>query len=141
MRVQHIEVVHHTRLTPRATSFTFRSDRPCHWLQRLCLFVLRRLQCYELIPTYTVERRTIDSESFMQRLFEAHASLQREFYIKPNRLLIGSEDYAGLMREATASDYLFEFGADYRLNGRIHGLSVQVIPWMRGILVMPKEKH
>jgi len=118
-------------------AFQFRKDRPAHWLQRACFFVLRKLGAFYMDETVTIERHTLDARTFMERLFKQQEGIARFFNRDSTTLLIGAEGYAELMHEASASrDFAFraEFGC-----GTILGLKVHVVPWMRGCLVLPDD--
>lgn len=55
-------------------------------------------------------------------------------------LLIGSENYAELMRGEIVNqrfDFRCELWREDANGRKILGLNVQVIPWMRGMVVMP----
>lgn len=119
-------------------AFQLRKDRPALWLQKACLFVLRKLKAYYRDEKITIERHTIDAPTFMDRLFSQRKDLQRMFNMLPDHILIGAEDYASLMREE-ATTKAFSFNAEYWNNRTVLGMKVEVIPWMRGILVMPSE--
>ncbi len=84
----------------------------------------------------TIERHEIDDETFMERIFKQKDGIERFFNRKPKTLLIGAEDYAELMHEVVSSQE-FRFNAEYWYTNQPFGLNVRVIPWMRGILVMP----
>lgn len=121
--------------------FTFRSDKKWPWLQKVCFAILRKLGANSIGEVVKIERRVIDSDSFMQKIFEQKNGIQTLFNISPKQLLIGAEDYAQLMREEI-STMPFDFRARYAYNDeynrqQIMGLNVKVIPWMRGILVVP----
>lgn len=123
-------------------SFELRKDRPAVWLQRLCLWVLRRLGCYAQHETVRIDRHYIGwkGNSFMERLWERKKLIWGSFDMEPTRLLIGAEDYARLMQEAYSKNS-FEFSAQYMMGraGRepeVMGLKVEVIPWMSGILLL-----
>lgn len=80
---------------------------------------------------------------FMQTLYEQRRELMQMFNREPKRLLVGAEDFAQMMRHPDVGRQAFQFEAEYSMGGgaknrpRICGLEVEVIPWMRGILVMP----
>lgn len=138
LRLERIETV-----TKAMDRYEFRVDRPAHWLQRLCFWVLGKLGAYADFHTVTIERHVIGKhgDTFAKRLFEQTDSLMNEFNRRPTQLLIGSEDYAGLMQEPL-SHQMFDFDSRYFMgNGAreptVHGLKVRVIPWMRGMLVLP----
>ena len=125
-------------------AFEFRTDRPAVWLQRLCLWVLRRLGCFACKETVTIERHEIGrhGEKFMERLWVRRkaiwGSFERGLTDEPKRLLIGAGDYQELMDEVTTNR--FSFDAHYYMGrgGRpeVMGLKVEVIPHMRGMLLL-----
>lgn len=121
-------------------AFQFRKDRPLHWLQKLCLFILMKLQAYCVDYKTVYETRSIDTDSFMEQLLTQRENLVRLFNMKPSTLLIGSEDYVELMREVAFSNpQYFSFDTSYNHDLEILGLKVHVIPWMKGCLVMPDK--
>lgn len=117
-------------------AFQYRKDRPLPWLQKACCFVLRKLRAFAVSETVAIERHTIDAGTFMSRLFEQKASVTQLLGRRPTMLLIGAEDYAELMREAEATQ-MFSFRAEYGYDREILDMTVRVIPWMRGCLVLP----
>lgn len=112
--------------------FTLRSDRPAVWLQRLCFIVLRKLGAFSHGETITVERRIVDCDKFMDAILIQMRSIEEFFNRRAQRILIGAEDYAALMHEEMASFY-------YTGRREFLGMKVQVVPWMKGVLVMPAE--
>lgn len=132
------------RIVPLLDSFEFRKDRPAHWLQRICLWTLRNLGCYSSKEVEEVTRHVIGrrGETFMNRLLKAKAAIWGHLEREPQTLLLGSEQYAELMHEVP-SNVTFSFGAEYYMgNGAnrrptVVGLTVKVIPWMRGMLLLP----
>lgn len=119
------------------SAYTFRHDRPMHWLQRACLFVLKKLQCHRIDQFFTIEKHVITDEKQMTLL----RGLQRQgleidylFHRKPKYLLIGPEEYTQLMDEPT-SRFMWNFKITHQ---DFSGLTVHVIPWMSGVLVVPE---
>ena len=119
-------------------AFQFRNDRPAQWLQKLCFFVLKKLRAFYLNEKITIERHTINQRNFMERLFEQKYELTKFFNRESTVLLIGAEDYAELMHEVAATQ-IFSFRAEYGYGKKILGMTVKVIPWMRGCVVMPSD--
>lgn len=124
--------------------FEFRPDRPAYWLQWLCLWTLRKLGCYAQLETTKIERHVVGKkgEKFMHYLLSQQRSLTEFLNREPERLLIGAEDFANIMNEPNVGTYHWAFDAQYyKGNGSgkptICGLRVEVVPWMRGLLVMP----
>lgn len=121
-------------------AFEFRKDRPAHWLQRLCLWTLRKLGCFACTETVTIERHNIGrhGKNFMDRLWERREAVWGFFEDAPTRLLIGAQDYSELMKEACTSGFSFD-GRYYMGRGgkpEVYGMKVEVIPHMRGMLLL-----
>ena len=117
--------------------YQLRKDRPARWLQKVCLWVLRKLGAYHIVDDVKIERYVIDADNFMSRLYKQQGVLLR-LDMDPTHLLIGAEDYAELMREVAATEML-TFRAEYYHGHSIMGMTVHVIPWMRGCLVLPDK--
>ena len=123
-------------------AFAVREDRPHLWLQKACCWVLGKLEAYRQDTQTKIEYRTIDADSFMVRIAKQHSAVFELLNRRPKELLIGAQDYAELMHEAD-TNFPFSFRASYAVGERgvaqIMGLKVRVIPWMRGVLVVPNE--
>lgn len=126
-------------------AFELREDRPALWLQRICLYVLRKLGCFACTKTFSVERHHVgkNGKRFMDALWDQRRNVYDYLDREPSRLLIGSQDFDELMQSRELSQEYFGFHAQYnvgndaRRSPTIMGLEVEVVPWMRGILVMP----
>jgi hypothetical protein len=134
------------RLTMRTCTeaFAFSESRRFHWLQKACIAGLRKLRCFyeEEVPIYVTH--VIDADTFIDRLLAQKFALRVHFSREPFVLLIGTEDYQRLMLESPAHwNSMFSFDAEYARVGRdgttVLGLKVKVVPWMKGMLVMPKD--
>lgn len=127
-----------TTMVPMFDAFEFKPKGRAQWLQRLAWRFLtwRRAmdQAYE--PTVTVTRHLIDADKFMDRILKQKRALFDGFRKEGQRLVIGSEDYFELMSEP-AIHHHFNFKAEVGMRGRLMCLDVEVVPWMRGAVVMP----
>jgi len=116
----------------------FKPKGRAQWLQRLAWRFLnwRKAleQAYE--PKVTTTRHLIDADRFIERLLKQKRALFDGFHTEGRRLIIGSEDYFELMSEPATHRY-FHFAAEVGMNGRLVGLNVEVVPWIRGAVVMP----
>lgn len=117
-------------------TYELREDRHSPWLQRTLFWALGKLGAFSKGESITTERYVIEADDFMERLFKQEHALEGYFNRKPTRLFIGADDYAQLMNHPTVSHY-FAFDAQYHYGREVHGLRVTVVPWMRGMLVMP----
>lgn len=107
-------------------------DRPRWWLVKLLGGTNPR-------DTVKIIRVPVNGKDFMERLWKQKQALVESFRREPTTLWMGGEDYEALMdspavRQAFTVSASFNYGRD-----EIYGLTVRVIPWMRGILVMPTQ--
>jgi hypothetical protein len=120
-------------------AWSVRKDFRWKWQARLAGWLMRRIGVNAREPTVDIERILIDPPDIMQKLFEqreAMLDMDRE----PKRLLIGSDDFSELMHLPEMRHH-FTIDCEYykvsRDGRKVMGLTIEVIPWMRGILVMP----
>lgn len=121
-------------------AWSLRKDFRWKWMERLARWVIRKIGVNAREPYVEVERLLIDPADIMTKLFQQRSALL-EMRHEPKRLLIGSEDFAQLMHNKEMH-YHFSVGCEYfksdgRGGRRVMDLEVEVIPWMRGVLVMP----
>lgn len=121
-------------------TYQLRKDRPLLWLQKACLFVLRKLRAFSITRSVTYRTRSIDAVSFMNRLLLTQQHLHASLYRRGGTLLIGADDYNTLMSEL--GDWGLEatsFRAEYRTHRTVYGLQVHIIPWMSGMVLLPEN--
>ena len=105
-------------------------DKPRWWLVRVLGGICP-------LDTIKVIRVPVNGKDFMERLWKQKRALVENFRREPTTLWIGGEDYQELMN-SPAVRQTFSVHASFNY-GRteVYGLTVNVIPWMRGMLVMP----
>lgn len=88
----------------------------------------------------SVTYHIVEPDNFIRTLQEQQRELFCHYDITPTQVLIGAQDYQHMMGSPDIHQ-LMKFDAKYTIleNGemKIMGLKVNVVPWMRGILVMP----
>lgn len=128
-----------TNMVEMLDAFKFKPKGRAQWVQRLAWrFLFWRgamKQAYE--PKVTVTRHLIDADRFIDRLLKQKRALFDGFHKEGQRLIIGSEDYADLMNSPELTMQHFDFRAEVGFGRNIVGLTVEVVPWMRGAVVMP----
>ena len=138
--IQFVEKRRHLRLVDRNEAYSFRKDRPFHFLQRVCLWVLRKIKAHAQTEISYYTRHTIDTRNFVECLLRQTRHLEADHHQKPRRLLIGAETFQRMVGGQEVQN-LMNFRCEYEArNGyapHILGLEVTVVPWMRGLLVMP----
>lgn len=132
-------VAHHAKIIPTElkTHYEFRAKAKAPWLQKACFWILGKLGAYAVSNTVTVERHSIDGKEFLTRLQEQQDNLFDYFGHRPSQLLIGGGDFQKLMGEARYTSQVFELQSEYMARGSVYGLTVKIIPWMKGMVVMP----
>ena len=120
-------------------AFQVRKDKKHVWLQKVCAWIMRKLRAFQIAEHVTIERHVINGDKFMEAVFKQRSELMRHFNRSAKSILIGSEDYASLMREGVAENQAFAFQSHYRDGRQLIGLNVHVLPYMRGIVVVPFE--
>lgn len=128
---------------PRLDAFKYRPE--CGWatLQRACFWLLARIGCFDMDVAVRSrdERREIDGGRVLDRLWEQERMVRRHLdWTGELRFLIGAEDYAEIMREpAAAVPFHIDTTAPGGRNGQptLWGMHYDVIPWMRGIVILP----
>ena len=120
--------------------YEFKPKGRLQWLQRMAWRFLHKREAlqhaYE--PKITVTRFTLNTGDFMRRLYEQRRSLCENYNLDGAMLLIGADDFSALM---ALPDIRQSLNFHVELRGQhpeIQGLSVRVIPWMSGALVLPK---
>jgi hypothetical protein len=138
--VQFIKTSESLRWMILEDAWSLRQDFRWKWMERLARWLIRKIGVNARHPVVEVERIVIDPADIMTKLFQQRGELLKMGH-DPKRLLIGSEDFAELMNRKEAH-YHFSVGCEYfkgdgRGGRRVMDLEVEIVPWMRGILVMP----
>lgn len=120
-------------------AWSLRTDFRWKWMARAARWLIRKIGVNARDPVVEVQRLLIDPPKIMQKILEQRAAMF-DMGREPRRLLIGSHDFAEMMQQPEIRDCLtidaeyFKGGRDGR---RVFDLQIEVIPWMRGCLVMP----
>ena len=117
-------------------TFELRPERKYVLIQKACFWVLRKIGAHSIGERVEYTRHMIDADSLLQKIFAMDKSICRQFNREPTRLLIGSKDLSDLLMSKEIYQN-FSLRAEYMRDRKICGLTIEVIPWMRGILVMP----
>ncbi len=105
-------------------------DVPRWWLVRLL-----GGQCPH--DTVKVTRVPVGGKDFMEQLWKQKRALVESFHREPTTMWIGAEEYEKLMSSPPIRMMLTVNAEFHYGEHEIYGLRVKVVPWMRGILVMP----
>ena len=119
-------------------AFRYTPARPARWLQRLCIWVLRRLHChsYQEMTTYT--HHVISFDTVFEKVLHSRQNLLKRNYEEPYLLFIGAEDLAELLDAPKMRNY-FRMDVPYMRGRTFLNMEIHVVPWMKGTLAVPKK--
>lgn len=144
-RIEFIEYKERHVKFRREDVFAINPKKKALWLQKVCVWVLKKLECQWWDEKTEFTRHAIDANSFAENLYKQKAALFSYFNEDSQTLLIGSEDYSQLMA-CPEIHQSFQFRTEFKRGFKdgsggfqvvVYGLNVKVVPWMRGMVVMP----
>lgn len=117
-------------------AFSFNEYRGFRWLQKLCLWVLRKLGCQYSYKYRSVKTVRVDLEKLHELILQQSHAVRRVLGWKCKYLIIGEELALKLSIEA---DDMFWFNVPNE-SRRFAGMIVIVVPWFEGFLCLPELK-
>ena len=159
-RVQFLLTKTHKDTSFVPDTFQLRTNRPMVWLQKIIFYVLRKLECYAIQYNLRIERVALSPEKLLTSLLRQRQELVMTYHQYGERLLIGPEEFRELAESAWPQTQItypvsFELKYNWYPNGeqgyyqdeemraghgyQVCGMKVTIVPWMKGILVVPKE--
>jgi hypothetical protein len=144
--VQVVQYQSDIKYVPLEDQFKLCTERGHVWLQRMAIWVLRRLGCNAITIRVEATRVTVNTDHFMSNLIAQDRELVSMYHQRGDRLLLGNEEFHKLVNCDILNNHPISFEAAYRHTVRegneysIGGfkMKVTVIPWMKGMLVLPK---
>lgn len=130
-------------------AFEYRKDRPLRWLQRLCLWTLRKIGCWRLMPEkFTkVAYREFDEGDVAKDLLRMIDGLRDLLGDGSDYVIFAGRDdlYRVLQQHGVRDDceehfpWSFTMNLQQDLHGRrsAFGVPVVSVPWMQGWVVLP----
>jgi len=151
--VQFVRIVREQKISFSPTKFQFCVNRKHHWLQKLALWILRKLDCYASLSEEFVHYDVVNTKSLMDNLIRQRQEIVNFYHHRDGELLLCGpgefQELCGLKMDHPLSISLMymwsEPKRDKRGNYLDHpqytrcGLKIVVIPWMKGWLVLPKD--
>lgn len=119
------------------TKYEYRPDRRWRWLQKALFWLLAKLHCYATGEIVRHDRYVVDTRKFMEALYRQHQDLLGFYNLRGERLLIGPDKMSELLGLEPTSR-AFTFTSEYMQDHKVMEMKVTAIPWMRGMLVLPK---
>jgi hypothetical protein len=140
--ITNVALCEHRTIRAYHSAYKLRTDKPHVWLQRVCCWVLNKLGAHHFEEDISYTVHGVNADTFMERIFKSQ-HLVHEFVGRPGAvLLIGAEDYRYLMASPEIRSS-FSFTGQYRASRgggmpRLFGLRVHVLPYLRGLAVLPE---
>lgn len=147
MKTEFIHIARRIEFRAEPDMFQFRDDRPHSWLQKLCIRILRKLGYYAL-KTIEVETKRIDRNidpiiEYLSRQRIAVFDILDRYEDEPLHVLIGSKEWHEVCRQTELHSQYFSYAGELSVcggrfgRGQLIGMTVHVIPWMTGAIVVP----
>lgn len=141
--MQKVEFIHTTRTlteAPKLNEYSFKARGRFAFMQRWAFRFLRWTGAlhHPISINVNYERVRIDPKKVMEYLLASTEVLADRYHLEGKTVLVGQDEYFGLINMPVSELFTpITFGAT--LNDRIgpFGLTVKVVPWMSGLLVMP----
>jgi len=136
------------------TKFQFRVELGWLWMQKLCFWILRKIGAQAIEFDTKISRLDIQYKTLIEAINKQRAELFTQYALEGKYLLMGAQDYAELMVDPTLINHMISFSipdAVYREERTanrstfgvdtsyvIMNLNVVIVPWMKGMIVMPE---
>lgn len=151
-QVQFVRIVRQNVTSYQPNQYQFRVERKHHWLQKIALWILRKLDCQASLTTQSISYDVVDTAKLMENLIRQRQEIVNFYHQRDGEfLLVGPAEFqelAGLdMHQplAISLQYMWSEPKRDRMGNLMDypqytrcGLKVVVIPWMKGFLVLPK---
>ena len=123
-----------------ADQYQLRADRKMLWLQRICFWVLKKIGARAVRTDLLIKKNTIDIKNLFDLVLRQQYELYGKYLLESRHLLVGYDEYSKFMDGTLNSHFAFEVPKHQLNNGLVvSGMRVTLVPWMSGVLVLPKE--
>ena len=114
------------------------------WLQKICFWVLGKLSAYQRFDKAEYDYVEFVYDDIVRAIIDHKDMLELVFHQRPEYLVMGRDEFFKLANTETfSSPYAIMFPPDYQ-TARVNqpkmfaGLKILVVPWMEGMIVLPK---
>lgn len=116
-------------------AYKYNKNLKFKWLQKLCCYILKKIGAFYFEEKIEFEQIIFDNNDIIENIFTQEENIINTFNENPRVILIGSKDFSKLMDIPEIRHCL---SIDFKhFNGLYSGLNIKVIPWMKGMLVLP----
>lgn len=125
--------------------FEYRKDRPLRWLQRICIGIMRGLGCYANEHIRTWSRHEKENNDLLLLMLEQYHVSALEFGDVAYCFVGPEQEYELMKAVQTVGNCPVKLNTELLCSqGRHLGtfakhVPIIVIPWMKGVLFVPKS--
>lgn len=146
---EYFRIAWKTRQVYQPDKYCLRMDRKHVWLQKIAIWVLRKLDCNSwIMEDQLVRTEMINLRDLAKQIVEQQADLLSWYHYCGETLLVGPKEFSEL--EKLPFTHPLSLDLQYMWSERdrgvaggyrtkAYGLKIVVIPHMRGALVLPKD--
>ena len=130
-------------------TFSFQPKRGWVLLQKACFWFLKRIGCFHFSEFTTIRRVDVDRAASMHEIMRQQVSLAQSLGRGGELLLIGAADWEEMLCQRALDYNPMRFDGEYIVPRIRDGggppsydrktMRVCVIPWMRGMVLVPRE--
>lgn len=126
----------------RKDAFGLNTRKKHVWLQKICCWILSALECHQQIQELSYEAVHLESRVVIRQLFIQRREILSLLNDEGTTVLMGSATFAEMMNMPLFKN-MISIDGTYCYGGSrtLLGLRVITIPWMEGVLVLPKTKY
>jgi hypothetical protein len=122
--------------------FHFRADKKWHRLQRLCLWVLKKIGAQAQQTSTVWTRYPMENDELLLWLMGQHEEWMELAYRQPCRIFIGPEQNMKLLRLGHELDFRpitldARIGLDGDAGYKLLDMPITVVPWLDGAYIVP----
>jgi hypothetical protein len=121
--------------------FEFRRDLKYPRTQKLCFWLLKKIGAFANTDIVTEKRFLFDCPDFMEKLYKMDEVVFNHVHRGARHVLIGPEEFHDMIAD-TEIKHCVSFTGNYRYGNnsgiQIMNMTVTVVPWMSGILPLPR---
>ena len=121
-------------------AFEYHKDRPMHWLQKFCLWILKKLKCQRAVRMKSAVYNRIFSQSVIDIIRRQSGAIEKIIAKRCKYVLLGNVAMRELKVETFNRQIGFDMnvplacGRDYHME--VFGIRVVLVPWFDGVLCL-----
>lgn len=125
------------QLVEHADCFSINTSRKHLWLQKACIWVLRKLGCNHFSTHETIRYYKMDVKSVVRAISAQYGHLMQHYDHKPTIIYMGKDQYEEFI---SGPEVRGRMSFDNSLNGmfpfQYNGMKIVLVTWMDGVILV-----